>query len=256
MDRKSILLGFSVALIAVAGVPLNAGGKGNGGNGHVPPGNPCGDGPGQGTGNPCNGNNGNDGHQGNAGGRSHGGSDYDQPHPFSIERPGNASGAFITQIGEVNQASIRQSDNRQFADVRQYGERNQADVAQAGSGAHYALVGQLGAENRVELGQAGEGVQVAILKQVGHDNRMDVSQTGDGASSGVFALQLGLDNALSLAQSGSGNQAALVQEGSGNEMNAIQNGNNLLVWTQIGDNLSHATIDQGAGQALQITQSN
>ena len=68
------------------------------GNDKTPPGDPCGSGPGQGTGNPCKGNNGNQGQNGNSGKDK---VRYDNhPDAFTVSRPGNARGAFITQIGD------------------------------------------------------------------------------------------------------------------------------------------------------------
>ena len=70
------------------------------------PGAPCSPGGGQGTGNPCNGNNGNPSPQGNAKVRN------DQnPPTFSIVRPGNDRGAYIDQIGDPNSATISQTQH-------------------------------------------------------------------------------------------------------------------------------------------------
>ena len=69
------------------------------------PGGPCTDGPGRGTGNPCNGNQGNPSPEGNAKEKVR----YDHnPPPFRITRPGNDRGAFITHIDDANRASIDQ----------------------------------------------------------------------------------------------------------------------------------------------------
>ena len=73
--------------------------QGAGADGHVPPGNPCGTGPGKGTGNPCGGNKGNSGANGNASAAS-------IPAFEPIEVPQDAgSGVFIDQIGLDNLAS-------------------------------------------------------------------------------------------------------------------------------------------------------
>src|SRR3546814_1167866 len=74
-------------------------------NGNTPPGNPCA----KGNGNPCNGNSGNSGQQGNA---------YRQaPTAIIIPvEPVDGRGAYITQIGDSNNAVIRQAAARGHAD--------------------------------------------------------------------------------------------------------------------------------------------
>jgi hypothetical protein len=223
------------------------------GNDKTPPGDPCGSGPGHGTGNPCNGNNGNQGGNGNAREKVK----YDNhPDPFAVGRPGNARGAFINQIGEQDVATITQSASSQYARVDQTGDRNDAAVAQGGSGAHYALVAQQGDYNELDLAQSGVAAQVAFVQQSGRFNEMALDQRGGSVGSGVVASQLGTGNAMELTQAGNNNQARLVQNGSGNEMTASQTGNNnQLSWTQNGDNLSDLAISQTGGRAMQVTQS-
>jgi hypothetical protein len=218
------------------------------------PGGPCTDGPGQGTGNPCNGNHGNPSPEGNA----HEKVDYDHhPDPFTIARPGNDRGAFITQIGNAGRAIISQTANPQYARIDQRsGDGNRAAVSQSGQGAHYALVAQDGSGNQVDLMQSGVGPEVALLQQTGNGNTMLFDQQGGSVSSGVAATQLGDNNAMTLAQSGDNNQARLVQDGSGNAMTASQTGgNNQLSWTQVGDNHTDLAISQSGGEALAVTQS-
>lgn len=216
------------------------------------PGFPCAPGGGKGTGNPCNGNNGNPSPQGNVGTKGGGAT----PDPFTIERPGNDRGAFITQIGDVNNATITQSANTQYAFVGQAGDRNRADVAQRGTGDHYVWAGQFGNDNSLGIEQSGAGTQVAFAKQWGDGNEMSLDQQGGTVSSGVAAYQFGDDNEMSLTQSGDNNQAILGQEGSENTMSATQTGgNNRLIWTQTGDGLSDMGIVQEGGGALQVTQS-
>ena len=65
------------------------------------PGGPCTTGPGVGTGNPCKGNNGNPSPEGN----HHEKVTYDHhPDPFTVSRPGNDRGAYITQVGDGGNA--------------------------------------------------------------------------------------------------------------------------------------------------------
>jgi hypothetical protein len=217
------------------------------------PGGPCTTGPGQGTGNPCKGNNGNPSPEGNAKEKV----TYDRnPDPFHVTRPGNDHGAYITQIGDSGAASIRQSTNTQYGRIDQDGDHDRAAITQSGAGAHYATVAQQGDYNEVGLAQSGAGAQVALLRQTGNGNSMLFDQQGGSVSSGVAATQLGDNNTMALAQSGDDNQALLTQNGSGNAMTASQTGgHNQLAWTQNGDNLSDLAVSQTGGQALQVTQS-
>jgi len=240
--------------ILAAGLALAAAAPAQAGNGKDTPGGPCTDGPGKGTGNPCNGNHGNPSPEGNA----HEKVDYDShPDPFTVARPGNDRGAFITQIGNAGRAAISQTANTQYARVDQRGgDGNRAEVNQSGDGAHYALVAQDGSDNRVDLAQSGLGPEVALLQQTGSGNTMLFDQQGGSVSSGVAATQLGDNNTMMLAQSGDNNQALLVQDGSGNAMTASQTGgNNQLSWTQTGDNHTDLAISQSGGDAVAVTQS-
>ncbi|MGX7952842.1 hypothetical protein ACWPM1_09785 [Tsuneonella sp. HG249] len=214
------------------------------------PGAPCTSGGGQGTGNPCNGNNGNPSPEGNAGEKVK----YDpKPEPFAIVR-GSGRGAFIDQVGDANRATINQGRNTQYARIAQTGDRNTASANQSGSGAHYAAIDQRGSGNSARLDQSGAGTQVAYLTQDGIANAMTVTQNGGLATSGVQAMQLGDRNTMQLTQNGENNMARLTQDGSDSSMTAVQNGHNQLTWTQTGSGLSNLQITQPAGQALLVTQ--
>lgn len=239
---------LAVGLAVASAVPAQAG------TSKDTPGGPCTDGPGRGTGNPCNGNHGNPSPEGNANEKVA----YDRhPDPFTIARPRNDRGAFITQIGNAGSAAISQTSNTQYARIDQRGgDSNRAEVSQSGDGAHYALVAQDGDSNRVGLTQSGLAPEVALLQQTGSGNTMLVDQQGGAISSGVAATQLGDSNAMTLTQSGDNNHARLVQNGSGNAMTAAQTGgNNQLSWTQNGDNHTDLGISQYGGEALAVTQS-
>jgi hypothetical protein len=216
------------------------------------PGAPCVPGGGLGTGNPCDGNQGNPSPEGNAGEKI---TRDKHPDPFVIARPNNDRGAFINQIGDLNAARIAQSANSQYARIDQSGDRNAATVGQVGAGAHYATVSQDGDDNLADLTQSGTGAQVALLAQTGNGNRMDIDQIGGVTSGGVQATQNGDRNAMALTQNGEGNQARLTQNGSDSAMTAVQNGNaNQLTWVQTGNGLSDLAITQSGAQALLVTQ--
>jgi hypothetical protein len=240
-------LGFGlVALSALAMAPAVQAGTDK-----ETPGSPCVPGGGQGTGNPCNGNNGNPSPEGNAKEKV-----VRDTHPprFTIVR-GTGSGAFIDQIGDANKATISQTRNTQYARIDQTGDRNKATAGQSGIGAHYAAIDQKGDDNTATLNQSGTGTQVAYLAQDGLSNVVTVTQNGGLTTSGVQAMQLGDRNAMALTQNGENNMARLSQAGSDNAMTAVQNGNNQLTWTQTGSGLSDLQITQPAGQALLVTQS-
>ncbi|GMM93493.1 hypothetical protein [Qipengyuania sp. MTN3-11] len=221
-------------------------------NNKTPPGNPCGDGPGRGTGNPCNGNNGNDGANGNAGGGG---------NPFQFEDiavpPQDSRGVFIAQVGATNRAEARQTGNNAYARIVQTGDGNGATVDQD-NGNHYASIAQDGDGNTANVGQEGRGQAVLMLAQQGDNNRADVSQTEAQAIYSAAAIsQSGSNNLIGLVQDGSDNQARLVQNGDGNLMTATQLGNsNRLAWTQDGSGLSDMQVTQSGGQSMEIIQTN
>lgn len=220
-------------------------------NGNVPPGDPCGDGPGQGTGNPCNGNNGNIGAQGNAG---------NGQAPFEpIELPAFENrGVFVTQIGETNRAEVDQQSGSSYARVVQDGAENRVKLAQGAGGTHYASIGQDGESNVLDAAQDGSGQTVLLLAQQGNLNEALVRQTDNGAVYSAAAVrQDGEGNRLMLVQNGSDNQARLTQEGDNNEMTATQLGDgNRLEWSQLGSGLPNLQVVQQGSGTLQVTQSN
>jgi hypothetical protein len=131
--KRFLASSLAVAVLAIAAaVPAQAD------TGKETPGGPCTKGPGVGTGNPCTGNNGNPSPEGNKESTK-----WDHhPDPFTISRPGNDRGAFITQIGDAGNASIRQSANTQYARIDQDGANNTAEITQSDDGDHYATGGR------------------------------------------------------------------------------------------------------------------
>ncbi|HCS18376.1 hypothetical protein D0Y83_09295 [Qipengyuania flava] len=225
--------------------------QGAGADGHVPPGNPCGTGPGKGTGNPCGGNKGNSGANGNASAAS-------IPAFEPIEVPQDAgSGVFIDQIGLDNLASSEQENSRGYARVVQQGDENTVDILQR-NGPHYAVVAQDGDRNSADVEQSGEGRAILILSQQGINNGASVFQSETGTSYSAAAIsQTGEANSLMLVQDGEDNQARLSQDGSGNAMTATQLGaSNRLEWAQNGDGLSDLAIEQTGGSTMYVLQTN
>lgn len=217
----------------------------------VPPGNPCGDGPGEGTGNPCGGNNGNPGAQGNAGNRPA------QPEFEPIDLPPTEdSGVFITQIGDTNRAKVLQGSTASYARIAQDGEGNAVDLKQDGDGVHYAGVAQDGNDNVLDAEQGGTGQTVLLLAQRGNGNEALIRQNDTGPAYSAAAIQQSGDgNSLTLVQEGGDNQARLMQEGNDNRMDAVQLGaGNRLAWSQQGDGLSGTQVVQTGSSNLQITQ--
>ena len=243
--KRSIVTAGLAALSALLSAPAA-----HAGTDRETPGAPCTPGGGEGTGNPCKGNNGNPSPEGNA--KEKVVRDTNPPR-FTIVR-GSGRGAFIDQIGNVNSAAITQTRNTQYARIAQTGDRNAASAAQSGTGAHYGTIVQDGSDNSLALSQSGAGAQVAYLAQDGVANQMTVTQNGGLTTSGVEALQQGDRNTMSLTQNGENNMARLTQNGSDSTMTAVQSGNNQLTWTQTGVGLSDLQITQPAGQALLVTQ--
>lgn len=211
------------------------------------------------NGNPCNDNNGNLGEQGNAG---HERVRNDKtPPPIDLAMPGvSGRGAYISQIGDANLASVHQTAPNAYARVDQAGSANEADVSQRGSGTAYARLAQTGQANFARAEQTGSGQNVLYLDQTGSGNWAWSNQNSIGAvHNGARLSQTGNDNDMMLVQDGSDNRAVLSQEGDGNGMSVAQLGDgNRLAWTQEGTNLSDLEITQTGGMEkggqLQITQ--
>jgi hypothetical protein len=200
------------------------------------------------NGNPCNNNNGNLGAQGNAG---HERVHIDKkPPPIDLAMPAvSGRGAYISQIGDTNIATIRQTAPRAFAQVDQSGDANEADVSQKGGGTAYAHVTQAGRANFGRIEQDGSGQNVVLLAQTGSGNWVWSNQNAIGAiHNGARLTQTGNDNDMMLVQDGGDNRAVLTQEGNGNGMTVAQLGDgNRLAWTQQGNNLSDLEITQTGG---------
>ena len=234
MDIRMI----AAAALALLAVPAFAD------TGSTPPGNPCL----KNNGNPCNGNNGNLGEQGNA--------DHERvridkkPPPIDLAMPPvSGRGAYISQIGDTNIASIGQTAPNAYARVDQDGAANEADVTQSGNGTAYARSAQTGQGNFARLQQGGSGQNVVTLAQTGNSNWAWINQNAVGAiHNGARLTQAGNNNDMALVQDGGDNLAVLTQEGDGNGMTAVQLGDgNRLTWIQQGSNLSDLQITQTGG---------
>lgn len=200
------------------------------------------------NGNPCNNNNGNLGAQGNAG---HERTRIDKtPPPIDLAMPAvSGRGAYISQIGDANLATIHQIAPNAYAQVDQDGSANEADVSQRESGTAYARLAQTGHGNFARVEQAGSGQNVLYLDQSGSGNWAWSNQNSIGAiHNGARLTQVGNYNDMMLVQDGSDNRAVLSQEGDGNGMSAVQLGDgNRLAWIQHGSNLSDLKITQTGG---------
>src|SRR3546814_17549926 len=137
MNHRIVLAAASALAMALGAAPALAD------NDRIPPGDPCGIGPGVGTGNPCNGNEGNEGDQGNSG---HGNGGGELPDFEIPPLPGH--GAFITQIGDYNDATVPQTNSASLAIVWQDGDDKTADVTQHGTERDFGLVNQFGQDNQ------------------------------------------------------------------------------------------------------------
>lgn len=213
-------------------------------NANTPGGAPCL----KNNGNPCNNNNGNLGAQGNV--------DHERvridrkPPPIELAMPPvSGRGAYISQIGDTNVATIHQTAPNAYARVDQAGDRNEVDVTQRGSGAAYARATQAGVQNFARIEQGGTGQNVLFTEQTGNRNWLWSSQNSIGAlHNGARLTQVGNDNDMLLVQDGGDNRAVLTQEGNGNGMTVAQQGDgNRLAWTQQGNNLTDLQITQTGG---------
>lgn len=242
----SSVLGLAIAVAAVPAVADTT---------STPPGAPCL----KDNGNPCNNNNGNLGEQGNA---DHEKVKIDKkPPPIDLPMPAvSGRAAYITQIGDSQVATVRQTAPNAYAEVKQEGSSNEADVTQAGTGTAYADSAQEGAGNFARIQQTGSGQNVVYLTQNGNGNWAWANQNAIGAiHNGARMTQTGDSNDMALLQDGSDNRALLSQEGDGNGMTAMQVGDgNRLIWTQQGSNLTDLQITQTGGAEkggqLMVTQ--
>lgn len=179
------------------------------------------------------------------------------PGPIEVVSP-SVSGrtAYVSQIGNANEATVSQTAPDARISIRQDGDRNVAAVTQSGEGIAFGDIAQTGADNEAALAQQGSGTNVLYLAQTGTGNRAAAQQSAEGALlNGAIMNQIGAFNQMSLFQDGSDNRAALTQEGDSNQMTAAQTGvGNRLIWTQQGNNLSNLGITQTGAQAIQITQ--
>lgn len=168
-------------------------------------------------------------------------------------------GVFVTQIGDGSRADVTQQNPDSFARVVQDGNSNEVDLAQNGDAPHRAQIAQDGDGNIVGAEQEGDGSIDLSLAQEGDGNTAIVLQRELSATDQTSAaiLQRGNGNSINLAQDGSDNIAKLDQLGNDNSMNATQlNSGNRLVWSQIGDGLQGAAIEQSGNGNIEITQSN
>lgn len=249
MTIRKLLTAASAIALVLGAAPAAADTTG------TPPGAPCL----KNNGNPCNGNNGNLGKQGNA---NHERVHIDKrPPPIDLPMPAvSGRGAFISQIGDLNVANIRQTAPNAYARIDQSGNGNEADVTQGGSGTGYVSASQSGTENFARVEQSGIGQNVLYLTQNGTANWAWSSQNAPGAlHNGAHLMQAGDHNDMRLVQDGSDNRALLSQVGDANGMTAVQLGaGNRLIWNQQGNNLTDLQITQTGGSEkggqLLITQ--
>ena len=236
-------------------------------------GDPCGDGQGQGTGNPCNGNNGNDGGNGNAGHK-------DAALTTSTLTPlSNLESGVIRQAGERNLAGVLIKGDSNDFHVSQLGNDNKAGQALSGSFNQAAIVqgtpdGAKGSGNKAVQVQLGSS-NSAYAHQSGNSNVAVQVQAG-GLGTSPTVAEAALTGAGGLASSaGSSNyvqsaEAVLANynargEGTGNSITLQQNGDkNTALLAQFGNDNSialrqpgnaYASITQfGNGHAIGIEQ--
>ncbi|MBW3616551.1 MAG: hypothetical protein KY446_02185 [Proteobacteria bacterium] len=231
------LMGLAALLLALAAAPAWAQGAAKGTD-------VCLSG---GTGNPCNGNNGN----------SKGVGNVRTATPVEVgDRYGR--GSLVVQTGTANRAIVRQSAiGDQLASVEQIGEANRAEVNQSGAGSAYAQARQDGNGNALQAGQDGPAHNTLIMSQTGDANRMAVQQYAALQSNAAQLTQDGGFNEMSLLQDGGNNDARLSQAGTGNRMGLTQLGDgNKASWVQQGSYLRDLQITQYGASMINIIQHN
>ncbi|GBF58183.1 hypothetical protein PbB2_01855 [Candidatus Phycosocius bacilliformis] len=165
------------------------------------------------------------------------------------------SGAYISQIGAANRASISQDGGAisGLAKVEQDGERNVADIFQTDA-AHQTRVDQTGSLNEVLAIQRGGQSHVGVMTQEGSGNHISLAQISAVATQSAAITQLGDGNKVTLSQDGTANSATLTQIGNNNLMSLAQTGGGVISWKQEGNNLAPIEMVIGGGQILFLTQ--
>lgn len=233
------LAAAAVVMLAGAGGPALANDPGNGNSIDV-----CLSG---GTGNPCNGNNGNGKGVGNVG----------DPAPVEVpDRYGR--GTLVEQTGGGNKAVVRQSAvGDQAAAIQQIGDANQAEIEQADTGSAYAEAVQLGSGNTLRALQGGPAHNTLVARQTGDGNLLASAQYAAVQTNAAQLTQTGDFNEMSLLQSGGDNDALLTQSGDGNRMTLTQLGDaNKATWSQEGSYIRDLQITQFGASTVNITQHN
>jgi len=181
-----------------------------------------------------------------------------------------ADGAFITQIGDDNEADIVQTgDPAHEGEIYQQGSDNEADLEQAGTG-HSGLISQVGNHNTGYIDVTGENhTSVIVQEGTGHNvqfsiegisNTVDIRQFGTSDHTVGFAGDL----ISTVKQNGNYNSFFSVQTGnSGGHLittadggDHIQNGDhNLIDVSQEGDSNTARLLQTGDGNSIDLMQS-
>src|SRR3546814_11468650 len=88
----------------------------------------------------------------------------------------------MTQIGDSNNAGIRQAAARGYANIHQEGDHNAAEVTQDDNGVGYVDARQTGDLNVANITQGGVGHNIVYLTQNGINNRATSVQLADGVA--------------------------------------------------------------------------
>ena len=115
--------------------------------------------------------------------------------------------ARVLQIGDLNDAVLRQSGNQHVGHMEQLGSANGINAIQLGS-ANQFVTSQTGSGNEIELTQAGRA-NTATVSQVGGGHRASIEQNGN--ANVVNVQQLPFSPNLLVQQHGHGLAAKVIQ---------------------------------------------
>ena len=119
----------------------------------------------------------------------------------------NGAVARVTQIGEVNDATLTQLGTQHQGLIYQSGSANEVAAVQSGRANEFSA-NQAGSGNEIALTQAGRA-NIATVNQVGNSHRATIEQSGN--SNAVHVQQLPLSPNLFVQQQGHGLAAKVIQ---------------------------------------------
>lgn len=163
----------------------------------------------------------------------------------------------IEQVGYRNTVDVEQMSPVGLVTLQQHGYDNSTSILQNGPAKNDVNVIQNGSFNTTNVAQTGYGPNALSAEQIGFGNNLTIYQLNSSLLPNHAGItQNGNENVVKASQSGGDSKLILSQNGSRNMMLIDQrDGNNLIDWTQTGNDLSRIAITQSGGASVVINQS-